>query len=114
MEIIGIVLIFIVGFIFGILVYIIFEEGKDVTKWFDEHERKTKQINKKKKEVDAEGYTLAEKTSYWRIVRYRNGKFDCVWESCIFDKRVADKRCKKLNDPNEGNECYYGTYVVEK
>lgn len=109
-----IVLTFIFGFALGILVYIIFEEGKDVTKWFDEHDRKTEQVIKKKEEVDAEGYTLAEKTSFWRIVRYRNGKFDCVWECGIFDKRVADKRCEKLNDPNEGNECYYGTYVVEK
>lgn len=109
-----IVLTFILGFALGVLAYIIFEEGIEIAKWFDEDERKTEQIINKKKEVDAEGYTLAEKTSYWRIVRYRNGKFDCVWECGIFDKRVADKRCKKLNDPNEGNECYYGTYVVEK
>ena len=109
-----IVLTFILGFALGVLAYIIFEEGIEIAKWFDEDERKTEQIINKKKEVDAEGYTFAEKTSYWRIVRYRNGKFDCVWEDGIFDKRVADKRCKKLNDPNEGNECYYGTYVVEK
>lgn len=109
-----IVLTFILGFAFGILLYVVFEEGKDVTKWFDEYERKTEQIIKKKNEVDSEGYTFEEKTSFWRIIRYKNGKFDCVWKSGIFDKRVADKRCKKLNDPNEGNEHYYGTYVVEK
>lgn len=95
-----IVLTFILVFAFGILLYVVFEDGKDVTKWFDE--------------VDSEGYTFEEKTSFWRIIRYKNGKFDCVWESGILDKRVADKRCKKLNDPNEGNEHYYGTYVVEK
>ena len=110
-----IVLTFILGFPLGILAYLIFKEGNEVlNKWFDEHERETEQIIKKKKEVDSEGYTLPEKTSYWRIVRYRNGKFDCVWRNGIYDKRVADKYCKKLNDPNAGNEHYYGTYIVEK
>ena len=97
-----IVLTFIVGFAFGILAYLIFKEGDEVL------------FKKKEEEVDADGYTRPEKTSHWRIVRYRNGKFDCVWKSGIFDKRVADKICKKLNDPNAGNEHYYGTYVVEE
>lgn len=53
--------------------------------------------------------------SYWNIVRYKkDGSFDCLWETAIYDKRVADKRCARLNDPNEGNEHLYGVYVVEK
>lgn len=52
---------------------------------------------------------------YWNIVRYKkDGSFDCLWETAIYDKRVADKRCARLNDPNEGNEHLYGVYFVEK
>lgn len=52
---------------------------------------------------------------FWKIVRYkRNGDFDCIWKSGIYDKRVADAKCAKLNDPEQGNEYRYGTYVVEK
>lgn len=61
---------------------------------------------------DQDGYTQEEKTSYWRIVRYVNGHFDAVWSSLIYDKRVADKKCAALNDPNS-NEHFYGTYIVE-
>lgn len=54
--------------------------------------------------------------SYWKIVRYHKGTkdFDCIWENGIYDKRVADKRCARLNDPKQGNEHYYGDYYVEK
>lgn len=55
--------------------------------------------------------------TYWKIVRYRKGtkEFDCIWSSCIYDKRVADKKCARLNDPNSpGNEHLYGDYYVEK
>ena len=61
---------------------------------------------------DQDGYTQEEKTSCWKIVRYVNGHFDVVWSSLIYDKRVADKRCAALNDPNS-NEHFYGTYIVE-
>ena len=55
--------------------------------------------------------------TYWKIVRYHKGtkEFDCIWASCIYDKRVADKKCARLNDPNSpGNEHLYGDYYVEK
>mgnify|MGYP006988825198 CR=1 FL=1 len=52
---------------------------------------------------------------FWKIVRYnKDGSFDCVWSSGIYDKRVADKKCARLNNPGEGNEYLYGKYVVEK
>ena len=63
---------------------------------------------------DNEGYTNEEKHSFYRIVRYRNNKFDCIWRNVIYDKRVADKECARLNNPNCGNEWRYGKYVVEK
>lgn len=53
----------------------------------------------------------------WKIVRYHKGtkEFDCIWSSCIYDKRVADKKCAMLNDPNgPGNEYLYGDYYVEE
>lgn len=52
----------------------------------------------------------------WKIVRYHKGTkvFDCIWASCIYDKRVADKKCARLNDPTQGNEHLYGDYYVEK
>ena len=53
----------------------------------------------------------------WKIVRYHKGtkEFDCIWASCIYDKRVADKKCARLNDPNSpGNEHLYGDYYVEE
>ena len=54
--------------------------------------------------------------TYWKIVRYRKGTkdFDCIWQKLIYDKRVADKMCAKLNDPTQGNEHLYGDYYVEK
>ena len=55
--------------------------------------------------------------SCWKIVRYHKGtkEFDCIWASCIYDKRVADKKCARLNDPNSpGNEHLYGDYYVEE
>ena len=54
--------------------------------------------------------------TYWKIVRYRKGTkdFDCIWQKLIYDKRVADKMCAKLNDPTRGNEHLYGDYYVEK
>ena len=54
--------------------------------------------------------------TYWKIVRYRKGtkEFDCIWKKLIYDKRVADKICAKLNDPTQGNEHLYGDYYVEK
>ena len=54
--------------------------------------------------------------TYWKIVRYRKGTkdFDCIWKKLIYDKRVADKMCAKLNDPTQGNEHLYGDYYVEK
>ena len=54
--------------------------------------------------------------TYWKIVRYRKGtkEFDCIWKKLIYDKRVADKMCAKLNDPTQGNEHLYGDYYVEK
>lgn len=56
------------------------------------------------------------KSYCWKIVRYHKGTkvFDCIWEKGIYDKRVADKRCARLNDPSQGNEHYYGDYYVEK
>ena len=53
----------------------------------------------------------------WKIVRYHKGtkEFDCIWASCIYDKRVADKQCARLNDPNDpGKEYLYGDYYVEE
>ena len=54
--------------------------------------------------------------TYWKIVRYRKGTkdFDCIWSSGIYDKRVADKMCAKLNDPTQGIAHLYGDYYVEK
>ena len=60
--------------------------------------------------------TLDPTKTYWKIVRYRKGTkdFDCIWKKLIYDKRVADKMCAKLNDPTQGNEHLYGDYYVEK
>ena len=53
----------------------------------------------------------------WKIVRYHKGtkEFDCIWSSHIDDKRVADRICARLNNPNgPGNEYLYGDYYVEE
>ena len=98
---------FIIGIIIGVGFTSIHYHNKKVKELTAEIVNKTP-VNKKEK------YTEEEKHSYYRIVRYnKNGEFDCIWESFIYDKRVADKRCAKLNNPNEGNEYLYGTYVVE-
>jgi len=101
---IGFILALIGAFLFGVLIGAIATAGKDI-KFSDSYSLPEK--------VDNDGYTKTEKHSYYRIVRYVNNHFDCIWESRIYDKRVADKRCKRLNDPNQGNEYLYGTYVVE-
>ena len=74
-----------------------------------------------KQEVDTSNpsndNTLDPTKTYWKIVRYRKGTkdFDCIWEKFIYDKRVADKICANLNDPNgEDNAHLYGDYYVEK
>jgi len=100
----GYLFIFTIGFCAGMIFSLLISESVHKT------------IEKRKEEEnpkDADGYTYEDKHSYWRIVRYRNGHFDCIWKSCLYDKRVADKKCAKLNDPNN-SESHYGTYIVEK
>lgn len=70
-----------------------------------------------KKDLDTSSTSTLDPTkTYWKIVRYRKGTkdFDCIWQKLIYDKRVADKMCAKLNDPTQGNEHLYGDYYVEK
>ena len=70
-----------------------------------------------KKDLDTSSTSTLDPTkTYWKIVRYRKGtkEFDCIWKKLIYDKRVADKMCAKLNDPTQGNEHLYGDYYVEK
>lgn len=45
----------------------------------------------------------------YNIVRYRDGKYDCIWDSGI-TLRNALKICKVLNEDYHRN---YGEYVVE-
>lgn len=65
--------------------------------------QKTESAQKDKWKIDM------DKLNVWGIVRYVNGKYDCVWHSG-YSKREAEKRCKELNSDYHR---YYGTYVVE-
>lgn len=103
--------IFLYLFIFtlGVLIGMLLMERDHIK---EELEKKREEYKIKQPPLDDEGYSDEEKTSWYKIVRYKNGEFDCIWDSIIYDKRVADKRCKKLNDP-KSSESKYGKYVVE-